>query len=53
MYEVVASECRKIEDQGMNAPLSALAHICGQLVSYVTLKMDMIELYPFQPVYFF
>ena len=48
LYGTVAVEFDKINQQGMRAQtdISALAHICGQLVPYVNVKTEMIDLYP-------
>lgn len=51
LYENVAVEFKKIDQQGLRAQtdVSALAHICGQLVPYTSVKTEMIELYPSLP----
>ncbi|XP_067941239.1 KICSTOR subunit 2-like isoform X2 [Watersipora subatra] len=47
LYDVVAAECRKIEEYSMKpqAKLSAVAHVCGQLLPYVQVKCQMIDFF--------
>lgn len=49
VYDAVAIECKKIEEQGARtaSKFSSLAYLCGGLIPYVQVKSLMIDLYPF------